>query len=98
MRLELLNEAAERAEPRLLGQLITFTRFPTERNSCYLTGYVGALEAHGHLSHDDASYWRAFIGRYEGHPEWTDQATRVLKDVHDGRNASAHSDAIRKAE
>lgn len=41
--------------------LKNFVRSPTERNACYITGYIGAL-ADRDLLHD-ASYWLAITGR-----------------------------------
>lgn len=38
-----------------------FARKPTERNSCYVTGYIGALGDRGLLP--DVNYWLALVGQ-----------------------------------
>ena len=48
-------------------KLRDYLRHPTERNACYTTGYVAALEdAHLFKTDDAAHYWLALIGRTEG--------------------------------
>ena len=48
-------------------KLRDYLRHPTERNACYTTGYVAALEdARLFKTGDAASYWLALIGRTEG--------------------------------
>lgn len=48
-------------------RLRDYLRHPTERNACYITGYVAALEDARLFKTDDAArYWLAFIGRTEG--------------------------------
>lgn len=48
-------------------RLRDYLRHPTERNACYTTGYVAALEdARLFKTGDAASYWLALIGRTEG--------------------------------
>ncbi len=47
-------------------RLQDYLRYPTERNACYFTGYIAALEdAHLFKTEDAASYWLAVIGRTE---------------------------------
>ena len=48
-------------------KLRDYLRHPTERNACYITGYVAALEdAHLFKTEGAASYWLALVGRTEG--------------------------------
>lgn len=48
-------------------RLRDYLRYPTERNACYITGYISALkDAHLFKTEDAASYWLALIGRTEG--------------------------------
>ena len=45
-------------------KLRDYLRSPTERNACYITGYVAALEDMRLFKTEDAtSYWLALIGR-----------------------------------
>lgn len=50
-----------------------FARKPTERNSCYVIGYIAALSDRGLL--DDPGYWLAFISRTA---EGNDQQRAIL--------------------
>lgn len=48
-------------------RLRDYLRHPTERNVCYITGYIAALEDARLFKTDDAArYWLALIGRTEG--------------------------------
>lgn len=52
---------------RFRRKLREYLRTPTERNACYIAGYIAALEdAHLFKTEDAASYWLALIGRTEG--------------------------------
>lgn len=47
-------------------ELRNYLRHPTDRNACYITGYVAALEESRLFKTDDAAgYWVAVIGRAE---------------------------------
>lgn len=55
------------APPSFRRRLRDYLRRPTERNACYLTGYVAALgDAHLFKTGNAASYWVALISRTEG--------------------------------
>ena len=64
-----LNEFHEQlaAAPAFFRRnLRNYLRHPTERNACYITGYVAALEDARLLKPATADYWLAVIDRAKG--------------------------------
>lgn len=54
-------------------RLRDYLRHPTERNACYTTGYVAALEDARLFKTDATSYWLAVIGRTECTPDLSEK-------------------------
>ena len=55
---------------RFRRKLREYLRTPTERNACYIAGYIAALEdAHLFKTEGAARYWLAVIGRTECTPD-----------------------------
>ncbi len=46
----------------LLEAVKHMAKYPTERNQCYLWGYVMALMEAGILGRDAATFWRHLVG------------------------------------
>jgi hypothetical protein len=80
MDITLLKAHVARAPHILRMAAKAYCAHPTERNACYLTGYIGALRDTRTMTNEDYSYWLAFIGHYEGHAEWADQAKAIIKE------------------
>ena len=67
MNVEEFHKQLADAPISLRRKLRDYLRHPTERNACYITGYVAALEdARLFKTGDAARYWLALIGRTEG--------------------------------
>ena len=62
MNLEEFHSQLSDAPPGFWRKLRDYLRNPTERNACYITGYVAALEdANLFKTEDDANYWLEVI-------------------------------------
>lgn len=66
---QLLSNTLVRLSPRLLKRLKDYTRFPTERNECYMIGYIIALEESWQMKYEDCSYLLALCGRLRADEE-----------------------------
>lgn len=62
---EELRAAAERAPYRLLEAIKHLSKFPTQRNQCYATGYVSGCADSGAISCDDCRTWLAVTNNIE---------------------------------
>lgn len=63
MNQELLKATLTRCPPKLLRRLKDYTKFPTQRNECYMIGYITALEESNQLEYEDYSYLLALCGQ-----------------------------------
>ena len=61
----LLSEMWQALNYAAQTEIRTFVKHPTERNSCYITGYFAALYQHNLLDTDTYCYWLAAIGQIE---------------------------------
>lgn len=61
MNLDTLRLYAEAAPWRLLGHLTALAKHPTERNACFISGYVAALQDQRLLDFDQAKFWRSAV-------------------------------------
>ena len=59
---QLLSRTLGRLSPRLIRVLRKYAKFPTERNECYMTGYITALNESGQMKDEDYSYLLALCG------------------------------------
>ena len=66
---QLLSNTLVRLSPRMIKRLKDYTKFPTERNECYMTGYITALEASGQMEHETYTYLLALCGRLRADEE-----------------------------
>lgn len=66
---QLLSNTLVRLSPRMIKRLKDYTKFPTERNECYMTGYITALEESGQMKYEDCSYLLALCGRLRADEE-----------------------------
>ncbi len=77
MNKQLLRGVIEPLSPRMIKRLKDYTKFPTERNECYMIGYITALEESGQMKYEDYSYLLALCGRLR-----TDEVVRnTLKEA-----------------
>lgn len=60
---QLLSNTLVRLSPRLIKSLRDYAKFPTERNECYMIGYITALEESGQVKYEDYSYLLSLCGR-----------------------------------
>lgn len=60
---QLLSNTLMRLSPRLIKRLSEYVKFPTERNECYVIGYITALKESNQLEYEDYSYLLALCGR-----------------------------------
>ena len=65
MNLDNLRAKAEAAPYRLLELFHGLARVPSERNACYLAGYVTALQHAGQLDSEAARFWRSLVNEVE---------------------------------
>ena len=47
----------------MIKHLRDYAKFPTERNGCYMIGYIAALEEYEQITVEDCSYLLALCGR-----------------------------------
>lgn len=66
---QLLSRTLGRLSPRLIRVLREYAKFPTERNECYMTGYITALEESGQMKYETYSYLLALCGRLRADEE-----------------------------
>lgn len=66
-------------------KLREYLRTPTERNACYIIGYIAALDDAHLFNEDAASYWLAVIGRTECTPDLSKKLLAELEteNAHD---------------
>jgi hypothetical protein len=70
MDLDEFNKQLAAAPLSFRRRLRDYLRHPTERNACYIAGYVAALgDARLFKTEDAANYWLAVIGRTERMPD-----------------------------
>ena len=60
---QLLSRTLGRLSPLLLQRLREYAKYPTERNECYMTGYITALNESGQLEDETYAYLLALCGR-----------------------------------
>lgn len=65
MDVALLRSTLQRQNWRTRRMLRDLTRYPTERNTCFAAGYVGALQDTATITSEDAAFLRALIGQVE---------------------------------
>ena len=66
---QLLSSTLARLSPRLIKRLHDYAKFPTERNECYMIGYIAALEESGQVKYEDYPYLLALCGRLRADEE-----------------------------
>ena len=60
---QLLSRTLVSLSPRLLQRLRDYAKFPSERNRCYMSGYITALNESGQLGYETYTYLLALCGR-----------------------------------
>ena len=60
---QLLSRTLVHLSPQLLRKLSDYAKTPTERNGCYMIGYITALNDSGQLEYETYSYLLALCGR-----------------------------------
>ena len=60
---QLLSRTLGRLSPRLIRVLRKYAKFPTERNECYMTGYITALNESGQMEYETYAYLLSLCGR-----------------------------------
>ena len=60
---QLLSRTLGRLSPLLLQGLREYAKYPTERNECFMTGYITALNESGQLEYETYAYLLALCGR-----------------------------------
>ena len=60
---QLLSRTLGHLSPQLLRKLRDYAKFPTERNECYMTGYITALNESGQLEYEAYTYLLALCAR-----------------------------------
>ena len=73
---QLLSRTLGRLSPRLIRVLRKYAKFPTERNECYMTGYITALNESGQMEYETYTYLLALCGRLRADEE----VRNTLKD------------------
>ena len=73
---QLLSNTLVRLSPRLIRVLRKYAKFPTERNECYMTGYITALNESGQMEYETYTYLLALCGRLRADEE----VRNTLKD------------------
>ena len=63
MNKQLLSRTLERLSPQLLRELRDYARHPSERNECYMTGYITALNESGQMEYETYTYLLALCER-----------------------------------
>ena len=66
MNQELFDAAWAEAPLHLKRALKDFAKYPTERNSCFICGYLSAIDNSGVLSSETYTYLLALTGRMYG--------------------------------
>lgn len=66
---QLLSNTLVRLSPRLIKRLRDYAKFPSERNECYMIGYIAALEEANQLGYEDYSYLLSLCGRLRADEE-----------------------------
>lgn len=85
VKLDELGRRAGDANWRVLRLVRDYLRTPTERNSCYATGYIGAMQDTQAMSSDEAAYWRSVVAFFEGHKDWSESAAAFVQRVYEKR-------------
>lgn len=57
------DEVWMRLKPKIRYELVCYFRHPSERNSCYVTGYIAACNQFDALGTDNYNYLLALISR-----------------------------------
>jgi hypothetical protein len=70
-------------------EFLCFLDHPTERNSCYVTGYIGAFHQLGALNRDCYTYMLSLIGQVR-------ESEQVRKDALEWTNARATNKYLAK--
>ena len=73
-----LRNVIGRLSPRMIESLKEYTKFPTERNECYMIGYITALEESGQMKYEDYSYLLSLCGRLRDDEEVRDTLKEEL--------------------
>ena len=69
----------ERLSPRMIKRLRDYAKFPTERNGCYMIGYITALEESGQMKDETYSYLLALCGRLRADEELRNTLKEALE-------------------
>ena len=78
-------------------KLRDYLRRPTERNACYIAGYVAALgDARLFKTEDAANYWLAVIGRTERMPDVGEKLIAEMDSPPAGGTQAAALEAVRE--
>jgi len=73
---QLLSRTLGRLSPRLLQRLRDYAKYPSERNECYMTGYITALNESGQREYETYTYLLALCGRLNT----SEEVQRALKE------------------
>lgn len=65
MNTDLLRNAIQELSTQDINTLRQFVKYPTERNACYFTGYIAALNNTRYLSDPEHSFLLALSHRIE---------------------------------
>ena len=76
---QLLSRTLGRLSPRLIRVLREYAKFPTERNECYMIGYITALNESGQMEYETYSYLLALCGRLRADEEVRNTLKEVLE-------------------
>ena len=60
---QLLSRTLGHLSPQLLQRLREYAKYPSERNECYMIGYITALNESGQLEYETYAYLLALCGR-----------------------------------
>lgn len=79
-------------------RLRNYLRHPTERNACFIAGYVAALkDAHLFKTGNAASYWTALISRTEGNDALGRELIAEMDNPPAGGAQAAEIEALRES-
>lgn len=73
---QLLSRTLGRLSPRLIRMLKDYAKFPTDRNECYMIGYITALNESGQMEYETYTYLLALCARLRT----SEEVQRALKE------------------
>lgn len=73
---QLLSNTLVRLSPQMIKRLKDYTKFPTDRNECYMIGYITALNESGQMEYETYTYLLALCARLRT----SEEVQRALKE------------------